>query len=359
MKVAIMSFPGSPSHGASLQMYALYKTIQRMGDEPVILNYMPAKLYQQYQGGEKETIKSIITKNVSKILMPSSAKAFQEFEKNLKKIPEEVLTDPTKLAVVTADCDRIIVGSDQVWNMDITYHDFSFFLDFCQNKLKKVAYAPSFGNDTVYENEREKIAKLLSEFSFLSARERKGCEIISELTGRKVTMVCDPTFLVCKEDWKKISKKPDCHSPYVLYYTVKPSPELYQKALQFAQKRNLKLIKIGGRLRDYFDPKKPAVFGVGPSEFLGLIDNAEYVFTNSFHGTALSIILQKNFYVEYSSNTNVRLINLIETVGLRECVVNKSDDYVKNTVKINYKEVERLLQPLVTESMNYIERFLE
>lgn len=359
MKVAIMSFPGSPSHGASLQMYALYKTIQYMGHDPVILNYMPAKLYQQYHGVGKKTVKSVITNNISRMLIPSSAKAFREFERNLKKIPEEVLTDPTKLAAVTADCDRIIVGSDQVWNMDITYHDYSFFLDFCRDKFKKVAYAPSFGNDTVYEDEREKIAKLLSEFSFLSAREKKGCEIISELIGREAPMVCDPTFLVCKEEWEKIAEKPDCHSPYVLYYTVKPSPELYQKALQFAKEHHLKLIKIGGRLRDYFNPEKPAVFGVGPSEFLGLIDNAEYVFTNSFHGTALAIILQKNFYVEYSSNTNVRLINLIETAGLRECVVNKVDDYVKNTVEINYNEVERLLQPLITESMNYIERFLE
>lgn len=359
MKVAIMSFPGSPSHGASLQMYALYKTIQRMGHESVILNYMPAKLYQQYQGVGKENVKSRITKNISRMLMPSSAKAFQAFERNLQKIPEEVLTDPAKLAAVTEDCDRIIVGSDQVWNMDITYHDYSFFLDFCQDKLKKVAYAPSFGNDTVYEDERERIAKLLSEFSFLSAREKKGCEVISELTGRKAPMVCDPTFLVRKEEWKKIAKKPEGHLPYVLYYTVKPSPKLYQKALQFAKAHNLKVIKIGGRLRDYFDPKKPAVFGVGPAEFLGLIDHADYVFTNSFHGTALSIILQKNFYVEYSSNTNVRLINLIEAAHLRECVVDQTDDDVKNMVEINYNEVERLLQPLITESMNYIERFLK
>lgn len=359
MKVAIMSFPGSPSHGASLQMYALYKTIQRMGHDPVILNYMPDKLYQQYQGVGKKTVKSVITNNISRMLIPSSAKAFREFERNLKKIPEEVLTDPTKLAAVTADCDRIIVGSDQVWNMDITYHDYSFFLDFCRDKSKKVAYAPSFGNDTVYENEREKIAKLLSEFSFLSAREKKGCEVISELTGMEAPMVCDPTFLVRKEEWEKIAEKPDYHSPYVLYYTVKPSPELYQKALQFAKEHHLKLIKIGGRLRDYFDPEKPAAFGVGPSEFLGLIGDAEYVFTNSFHGTALSIILQKNFYVEYSSNTNVRLINLIETAHLRECVVNKTDADVKNAVEINYNEVARLLQPLITESMNYIERFLE
>ena len=359
MKIAIMSFPGSPSHGAALQMYALYTTIRRMGHESVILNYMPADLYEQYHKTSQKTIKSTIINIVSNIIIPSSEKAFKEFESSLDKIPKEVLTDFNELSDVTADCDRIVVGSDQVWNMDITYHDYSFFLDFCHDKIKKVAYAPSFGNDDIYENEKERITELLSEFSFLSAREKKGCEIINELTGREVPMVCDPTFLLSKEEWRKIAKKPKYKSPYVLYYTIKSSPELYKKALLFAEERNLKLIKIGGRLREYFNAKNPSVFGVGPAEFLGLLDNAEYVFTNSFHGTALSIIMHKNFYVEYSSNTNVRLINLIDAVNLRECVVNKAEDSVKNTVKINYREVDKLLSPLVMESTKYIERFLK
>lgn len=359
MKIAIMSFPGSPSHGASLQMYALYTTIKRMGHESIILNYMPADLYEQYHKTGQKTIKSTITNVISDIIIPSSEKAFKEFESSLDKMPKEVLTDFNKLSDVTADCDRIVVGSDQVWNMDITYHDYSFFLDFCHDKIKKVAYAPSFGNDDIYENEKERITELLSEFSFLSAREKKGCEIINELTGREVPMVCDPTFLVSKEEWRKIAKKPNYKLPYVLYYTIKSSPELYKKALLFAKEHNLKLIKIGGRLREYFNAQNPSVFGVGPAEFLGLLDNAEYVFTNSFHGTALSIIMHKNFYVEYSSNTNVRLINLIDAVNLRECIVNKADDCVKNTVEINYREVDKLLSPLVVESTKYIERFLK
>lgn len=359
MKVAIMSFLGSPSHGASLQMYALYTTIKRMGHDSVILNYMPANLYEQYHKTSQKTIKSTITNIVSSIILPSSEKSFKEFESTMKKIPKEVLTEFGELPKVTADCDRIVVGSDQVWNMDITYHDFSFFLDFCHDKLKKVAYAPSFGNDEIYENEKERIAELLSEFSFLSAREKRGCEIINELTGRDAPMVCDPTFLVTKEEWKQIAKNPKYKSPYVLYYTIKSSPELYKKALLFAKEHGLKLIKIGGRLREYFDVKNPSVFGVGPAEFLGLLDNAEYVFTNSFHGTALSIILHKNFYVEYSSNTNIRLINLIDTVNLRECVVNRTDECVEHAVEINYSEVDKLLSPLVIESQKYIERFLK
>ena len=93
MKVAIMSFPGSPSHGASLQMYALYTTIKRMGHDSVILNYMPANLYEQYHKTSQKTIKSTITNIVSNIILPSSEKSFKEFESTMKKIPKEVLTE--------------------------------------------------------------------------------------------------------------------------------------------------------------------------------------------------------------------------------------------------------------------------
>ena len=360
MKVAIMSFPGSPSHGASLQMYALYYTIKKMDHTPIILYYIPKALEQQYLGnnGRNKTIKSRAVNAISRLFLPSSKDAFSSFEAKFQKIPEEILTDKKELPIVTAGCDRIIVGSDQVWNMDITYHDFSFFLDFCHDRYKKASYAPSFGNDTVYENERETISNLLKEFSFLSAREKRGCEIIKELTGKEVPMVCDPTFLVSGEEWRRIAKEPKYKMPYVLFYTIKPSQSLYQKAEKFANTHHMELVTIGGRLRDYFDPKRNPVFGVGPLEFLGLIDNASYVFTNSFHGTALSIILQKNFYVEYSSNTNTRLINLIEMTELEKRVVNVDTD-LNNEVHIEYEQVQKKLQPLIKESLSYLEGILK
>lgn len=358
MKIAIMSFPGSPSHGASLQMYALYTTIKNLGHEPVILNYIPKKLFDKYNHTGEKTLKSFVTDIISKLLIPNTNKSFLDFERNWSKLPKNILTDKSKLNEITKDVDKIIVGSDQVWNMDITFSDYSFFLEFCNESRKKVAYAPSFGNDNIYEKDKNKIKELLNDFLHLSAREKRGCEIVKNLIGKDIPMVCDPTFLLNKEEWKKISKKTKYKDKYVLLYNIKYSSTLYQKALQFAKKQNLKIVIIGGRLREYFNKKEIHAFGVGPAEFLGLIEGAEYIFTNSFHGVALSIILRKNFYVEYSSNTNVRLINLIEATGLEQCVTKIDDEYVERYNFINYSRVEERLNPIIRLSKNYLRRVL-
>ena len=358
MKIAIMSFPGSPSHGASLQMYALYRTIEKMGHTPVILNYIPKKLADQYNFTGKKTLKYYVTNSISKLLVPNTKKAFSDFESGWQKVPEQVLTDKTKLTKLTENIDKIIVGSDQVWNMDITFHDYSFFLDFCNDKKKKVAYAPSFGNDNVYDEERIRIGELLSEFSYLSAREKRGCELIKELTGKQVPMVCDPTFLLDENEWREISRRFKYKNKYVLLYTIKPSIDLYKKAIKFAKKHNMEIVIIGGKLRNYFCGKEKHVFGVGPAEFLGLVDNAEYIFTNSFHGTAFSIIFNKNFYVEYSSNTNIRLVNLIEITGLTQCIVKKDCDTINEYEFIDYKKVKNELQKVIEVLKSYLGRML-
>lgn len=356
MKIAIMSFPGSPSHGASLQMYALYTTIKNLGQEPVILNYIPKELFDKYNHTGEKTLKSFVINSISKLIIPSTSKAFFNFEVNWKKLPKNILTDKSKLNELTKDIDRIVVGSDQVWNMDITFNDYSFFLEFCDEDEKKASYAPSFGNDDIYEKDKNKIGKLLSRFSYLSAREKRGCEIVKNLTGRNIPMVCDPTFLLNKEEWEEISKKTKYKDKYILLYNIKYSPSLYQKAFQFAKSQNLKLVIIGGRLRDYFNKKEIHAFGVGPAEFLGLIGGAEYIFTNSFHGTALSIIYRKNFYVEYSSNTNIRLINLVEATGLNQCVTKVDDKHIKSYNSIDYNKVERRLNPIIEESKKYLKK---
>lgn len=351
MKVGTLTYPGSPSHGASLQMFALYRVLKDMGTDVEVLNYIPDTVIHKKRPpkGFKDRIAGLFLKD--------SEVAFRKFESRIQISPETPITTTEALKEYTQVHDRIIVGSDQVWNPVVTGNDMNFYLEFCDDASQKGSYAPSFGVDRVAEEDREKIAKLLSDITYLSAREERGKEIIYELTGREVPVVLDPTFLMDGEEWRKLKKPSGAKGNYVFVYTIKPSPKLRQTAQRFADKHGYKLVYISGGLHgvmDKFNPKKHAVFGVGPAEFLDLIDNAKYVFTNSFHGAALSIILNKNFFVEFSSDTNSRLITLIKKFELEESIIDCDKfDYAQR--QINYENANRILEEKREESLSYLE----
>lgn len=351
MKVGTLTFPGSPSHGASLQMYALYRVLKNMGTDVEVINYIPNTVNHK-----KQPPKSLKDKIIT-LLLKDPKDSFKRFESQIKIDPAAPITTTEELQNHTQSYDRIIVGSDQVWNPAVTGNDMNFFLDFCKVATKKASYAPSFGIDQVAEGDKEQIAQLLAQITYLSAREERGKEIISELTGRDVPVVLDPTFLIDGADWRALKKASGAKGNYVFIYTIKPSPKLRQTAQAFADKHGYRLVYIAGGLHGLMDkvnPKKHPVFGVGPAELIDLIDNAQYVFTNSFHGAAFSIILNKNFFVEYSSDTNSRLITLIQKFELEDSIINcdRFDFALRQT---HYEKANLILQEKRKESLSYLE----
>lgn len=350
MKVGTLTYPGSPSHGASLQMYALYSVLKNMEMDVEVINYIPDTVIHK-----NRPPKSLKDK-IAGVFLKDAEASFKEFESQIKISPITPIKTTKELKEYTKPLDRIIVGSDQVWNPVVTGNDMNFYLEFCNDNRKKSSYAPSFGVDQVAKADKEKIAKLLSEITYLSAREERGKELIYELTGRDVPVVLDPTFLVDAQDWRKIKKTSGAKGDYVFVYTIKPSAKLRKTAQNYADKHGYKLVYISGGLHgvlDKFNPNKHPVFGVGPSEFLDLIDNAKCVFTNSFHGAALSIILNKNFYVEFSSDTNSRLITLIKKFELEDSIID-CDRFDYALRHIDYEKANHILKEKRKESLSYL-----
>lgn len=350
MKIGTLTFPGSPSHGASLQMYALYSAIKNMNIDVSVINYIsPTFNY-------KKTIKKDLKTRIINLILKDTETSFKEFESKIKVFPQVPITTTDNLREYTSSFDRIIVGSDQVWNPIVTGNDMNFYLEFCNDNRKKASYAPSFGVNEIAKKDKEKISNLLSQFSYLSTREERGKELIYELIGKEAPIVLDPTFLIKKEDWRKLKKPSGARGDYVFFYTIKPSEKLEKSAKEFAKKHHCKYIYISGGLHgvlDKFNPNKHPVFGVGPAEFLDLIDNAKYVFTNSFHGAALSIILNKNFYVEFSSDTNSRLITLIKSFELNDHIIN-CDNFKYDFKHIDYVKINNILDEKRKESLLYL-----
>lgn len=359
MRIGTLTFPGSPSYGAALQMFALYDVISKKCDVEVI-NYIPAGVIHKRRG-KKSFLKGIIAR-IYHLFVKDNKKQFALFEEKVKKFPEKEISTTEELKSLVARYDRVIVGSDQVWNPVIIGDDMNYYLDFCTHD-QKASYAPSFGAESVNEN-ADRIARLLNDFRFLCVREERGAEIIKELTGKEVPVVLDPTLLLTKSDWQKHMKKAKRpKGKYVLYFTVKPSARLLKYAQGFAKENGCKLLVVGSfgspkdLLREKIKNNTKFLFGVGPAEFLSLVNDADFVVTNSFHGTAFSIIFEKEFYVEFSSDTNSRLENIIDICGLENRVVSKETSYELPKL-IDYANVGERLNEHRLKSFDYLEKVI-
>ena len=349
-KVGTLTFPGSPSHGASLQMLALHTTLNNLGADAEVINYISDKV--NHKKFSSKTFKD----KLSSLFLKDTDAAFRKFESQVRFSHKDPITTTEELRECVKSYDRIIVGSDQVWNPVVTGNDMNFYLEFCDECEKKASYAPSFGVDQVAIEDQARISRLLSDITYLSAREERGREMIQQLTGRDVPVVLDPTFLLSKEEWKTMKKPAGTRGEYVFFYTIKPSAELRLAARAFADKHGYKLVYISGGLHgvlDKLNPEKHTVSGVGPAEFLDLIDNAQFVFTNSFHGAALSIILNKNFFIEFSSDTNSRLVTLVNHFGLEDNIIDcKQFDCTKS--EIDYNRINVILTEKRIQSLAYL-----
>lgn len=359
MKVGIMTFPNSRSHGAALQMYGLYLAVGELGYEAQIINYHNS--YMKAERHSSRGARSGIRSWAKQLLHYRQFSGFRRFEKRMVLEPKNPIQSPEALRTMSDEYGCVICGSDQVWNPDITGGDLSYFLDFCGEGTRRVSYAPSFGVETLEEPFASQAARELSRFDALSVREDQGKVLVEKLTGKTPQVVADPTFLVSPEVWAE-QETPCCvpQEGYILYYTIRSSGTLMEFCRDLSERTGLKILIVGGNsLRNLVnrDERIRYVCDADPGQWLYLLRHARYVVTNSFHGTAFSVNFRKDFYVEFSSLTNSRLEHIIRTLGLEERIVGSSP--VEKVTPVDYTRTEQVLPRLRTDSLEYLKNAIE
>lgn len=360
MKVGIFTFPNSQSFGAALQMYALYRAVQKLGYDVEIINYQNKYMKSgRHVTGDSKNKR--IRLGISSLVHLRQKYAFLAFEKaTMCKYPTRAVSDSKKLNEIAKRYGAVICGSDQVWNPDITGYDISYFLSFCDDNTKRIAYAPSFGVDELSDDFGAKVREELVKFSSLSVREKSGSDLAERLIGQGINIVNDPTFLISSDEWSSIEKPhPMAKGDYILYYTIRSSENLWHQCKALSKKTGLKIIRVGGNALKRLNNREAMIdyaSDLSPSEWLSLVHNARYVVTNSFHGSAFSIIYNKDFYLEFSSLTNSRLKQITELAGLEARVIKDSGEITPTS--IDYFKVNEKLSSIKKYSADYLENAL-
>ncbi|RFU96274.1 polysaccharide pyruvyl transferase family protein [Sphaerochaeta halotolerans] len=246
--------------------------------------------------------------------------------------------------------DYFIVGSDQVWNP--TFPEFSelFFLTFAP-KNKRVTYAPSFGLVDLPIELKENFTRWLKEIKHISVREKAGADIINNLTGRDVPIVLDPTMLLTKEEWLKVSIpiNDNPKGPYILtYFLGKLDYKTNNEIVRFARKHHMKIVRINEPTSKYYTS--------GPGELLTLINQASLILTDSFHGTVFSLLFQKPFLTYKRSGNRDNMFSRIESLFSLLHLQKRLDMSLSdpNLLNIDYSEVNRLLQSERDKAIDYL-----
>lgn len=261
--------------------------------------------------------------------------------------------------------DAVLVGSDQLWRPE-GYSTGFYNLLFVPDNITKISYATSFGVAKIPKN-KQKIAKqFLNRIEHISVRELRASEMIKELTGRDVPTVVDPTLLFTGEKWSKIiSPKKVVKDKYIFCYLLGSNPQHRRWVENLKKYTGYNIVTIP--FLDEFVESDITfgdiqLFDVGPAEFINLIRNADYVCTDSFHGTVFSILNHKKFvtfnrFSEESKNSrNSRIESLLVQTGLesRRVTNNNTDIYSVIENRILYDSVEEKLDHMREKSVLYL-----
>lgn len=308
----------------------------------------------------------IKSKYSSKINLKS--KKFEEFRLNYTQVTDFFYRNKKQLEQNPPIFDVYVTGSDQTWSPRVSggYNETPMFLNFAIPGSKKGAYAPSLGTPIITDNDRNILKTELKGFEILSCRENSGAEILREITGKDVKKVLDPTLLLTDSEWRNISIAPSIKKgKYILCYFL--GDRLYYR--KFANKLSLEL-----NLPIYYIPvswrdckkKNNLLFDVGPREFIGLIDNAKVVLTDSFHGTAFSSNLNTPFYsfVKHSggkkSADNSRLFDFLSSINLENRMIESYDDDSEiQFEEINFTPVNDILEKQRSLSFEVIKSIVD
>lgn len=257
-----------------------------------------------------------------------------------------------------ADC--YMVGSDQVWNPNISKNlMLAYFLDFGSKDTRRVSYASSFGLSiwTIQDQKvNDHIKELLQSFHALSVREQEGRELCKREFGCEPTIVLDPTFL--NSDYHELIGKVKPRKE-ILCYKINKTQDFWSNAPKIG-----KIMGLPMALLNYNYPHKDFHYCFPPSlkTWMQRIAAAEFIITDSFHGVALSIINQKQFVVTLNHNDrDSRLINLIRLFHLEDRMFDSVEDMVKDyrwKQPIDYAEVSILVEQQREESRRYLNNAL-
>lgn len=353
MKIGILTFFNVSNYGAIMQSWALQKFLTKQGHDVWFVNHVPKANEDTYwsipfiwMGSVPRKIGKVVTLPLAMFLRALKIRKYKKFVKQFMKV--DAVRDSVE------GYDLIVVGSDQVWNYELTGGYDDFFWGNAPVRDKKplyVAYAASVNQDSF--DREDYVKRSLENFKVVSVREKSSVDLISRYTDKPVHFVSDPTYLVEREDWNDIIDPAQIpQEDYLLIYPVGNMPATLSIGRQMAKARGLKVIIMVSQM--FLNQNSETHYFDSPQGFISKLSGAKVVVTSSFHGTILSTVFNKDFYsVRHIEDSNSRASSLLNYLGLQDRMVSCFEQCATCS-PIDYKEVNNRIYQLRKESSDFL-----
>ena len=375
-----------PDYGGMLQAYATFYKLEKLGYKPEALdidNLSSSIRNRKLKYFLKNILDGSIVKEKSQIIAKKiRRKINKQFGANIsirldafdrfcgeKFTRSKRFADWDDLSKSCHDYRAVLVGSDQLWLPSNIEGDY-YTLNFVPEDVKKIAYATSFGVSVIPPALEEKAKSYLSRIDYLSAREETGQKIIKKYTGRDVQLVCDPALLLTSDEWDETATPGNLiDEPYIFCYFMGNNPwqrEFVKKLKAKTGYKIVALLHLDQYIKEDEEYVDEAPYDISPADFINLVKNAEYVCTDSFHGTVFSATYNRRFFtfIRFSEgatlSTNSRISTLLKKLGAEDRLVRKDYDLDKLiNAEIDYNTVNENLRIFREESLGYLTDAIE
>lgn len=387
-KIGIAAVTYKENFGSALQTYATQYILEKLGYDARIFEirgvhreiHIKKLLYYLGRMFDPVELKYLIANLKSRSRKTASAstdhyahdmqirkKVYADFNRKWNKMLP-VVKGWKGLSNQAAEMDAVVVGNDQLWRPSNIVGCY-FTLEFVPDDVKKIAFSTSFGVSELPATLHKHAKRFLSRIEHISVRENSGADIVKKESGRDATVVCDPTMMMTAEEWMQIQdRKSFADGRYILMYLMGENPGQRDFVKRLSKQTGCRIIGLlhGATYiasdEDVVDEKP---YNVGPSEFINLIRNAEYVCTDSFHCCVFSILNSTKFFAfrrwpdgsKFSAND--RLYTLLDFTGLSNRMLRGTEDVSECIAdEINFKDVLVRVDEKRKISMEYLTKAL-
>lgn len=368
------------NYGSLLQTYALQAKVEEFGLTPEIIRFQEPTFARilRLRNGElfMVALKKIFLRKFIGLKhkglnykLAQRAEAFNQFKRD-NLLQFVVCKSRAQLTENSRNYPLVLLGSDQLWHPMNLKMDF-FTLSFVPEGVTRAAYAASFGVSVIPSRIRNNYKAYLEKFDYISCREKSGAKIVKDLTGKTVPVVCDPAVLMTAEEWNPmLSDKVKPEGKYIFCYFLGNNPQQREYVKELKALLNCKIVALP-HLVEYVDSDEGYAdmipYNVGPSEFMYLIKNAEFVCTDSFHASVFSLQFHKQFLVfdrfenGKGNSTTSRIETLLGVVNHPERLIRRTDEAlkcIKDLEVMDYSNVDKQLGEFRKASSEYLNTIL-
>ena len=359
MRIAVITMHAVKNYGSVLQTFATQKILEDFGDQVEIINYIRRKnldsnLLKTWTKDDK-SIKKIIKIIILLPTVERWKKVFGSYINDWINISKYTYLDEKDFDEHPIEADVFCTGSDQVWNSGWNNGiEKPFYLSFVkEDYIPRVSIAASIGRSHLDEDEQRVILPFLQKYKYITVREKSALKIVQAMGLSNSALCLDPTLLVSKEEWLRHSIPDKKRKRYVLLYQLNHDKEFDTYSQKFADYHNLQLIRVCTRYDQIRLSGKPIVLP-NVRKLISLINNAEFVLTNSFHATAFCINLNKQFVSVYPDEYSSRIADLLSLFGLEERKLSSYDNIKAADKLIAFDDINQRLFELREQSLSLL-----